>query len=227
MKRIVFKNVSNMRDLGGYLTKDKKVTKYLRFIRSDAPVELEKEEIDFLLENNITTIIDFRKDYEVEKNKCMLNTKGFNYYNISLEGSEIPKTEDDIPRGYMNMINHKNSMSKIFTVMASAKSNILFHCMAGKDRTGVVAMILLLLANAYEEDIIADYEVSNTYLKNKIKKMHEDNPALPSFLGSSKSKHMEEALQLFKEEYGSVNKYMEFLGIDLDMVNTIKSKLID
>ena len=60
MKFLDFKNMLNMRDCGGFETKNGYVTKYDTLIRSDAPKEMSEEEIEYLLSRNITTEIDLR-----------------------------------------------------------------------------------------------------------------------------------------------------------------------
>ena len=67
MRRIVCKNVKNLRDLGGYLTKENKVTKFNSIYRSDLPKDMSDEEINYLLNNKLTTVIDLRKEDEVER----------------------------------------------------------------------------------------------------------------------------------------------------------------
>lgn len=227
MRRIVCEKVFNMRDLGGYLTKDNKVTKFMRFIRSNLPKDMTEDEINYLKNNNITTIIDLRKTEELERNQNCLNISDFNYYNINLKGDKCPEVEQDIPNGYMEILDNKETMSQVFHIIANSSGGVLFNCSAGKDRTGVVAMLLLLLANVYEDDIIADYMVSYAYIRNQIRKMHIDNPDLPAFLGGSKLEYMEETLRLFKEKYDNIYEYMKYLGITLGEVESIKNKLLN
>lgn len=226
MRRIICKNVSNMRDLGGYCNKEGKVIKFNRFIRSNLPYEMTNQEIKYLLDNKINTIIDLRRKDEVERKKNCLNREEFNYYNISVK-SNIFKLEEDITIGYMKTISDKETISQVFNIIANSKDGVLFNCTAGKDRTGVVAMLLLLLADVYDDDIIADYSVSYIYIREKMKKMNKDNPDLPSFFDRSKLEYMEETLKLFRQKYKNINNYMEYLGISEKEVNLIKHKLFD
>ena len=62
MRRIVFKNINNLRDLGGYLTKDNKITKFNSIFRSDLPKLMTDEEIKYLIDLGLTTVIDLRKE---------------------------------------------------------------------------------------------------------------------------------------------------------------------
>ena len=227
MRRIVCKNVKNLRDLGGYLTKENKVTKFNSLYRSDLPKQMNKDEIKYLLDNGLTTVIDLRKTEELSRKANCLNIDEIDYYNINLLGDKCPNEESDISKGYMDILGNIETMHKVFDIIRRAKGSILFNCSAGKDRTGVIAMLLLLLAEVYEDDIIADYQVSYTYIREDIRKMHKDNPDLPAFLGGSKLEYMEETLQLFFNKYKDINNYFKYLGFKENEIKRIKSKIIE
>ena len=226
MRRIVCKNVKNLRDLGGFLTKENKITKFNSLYRSDLPKDMNEEEIKYLLDNKLSTVIDLRKKEEVNRKGNCLNISDIDYYNINLLGDKCPNEESDIPKGYMDILENIDTMYKVFSIIKNSKGGVLFNCSAGKDRTGVVSMLLLLLAQVYEDDIIADYQISYTYIRDDIRKMHKDNPDLPAFLGGSKLEYMEETLRLFFNKYTDINSYFKYLGFNDDEIKQIKSKLI-
>ena len=68
----------------------------------------------------------------------------------------------------------------------------MFHCTAGKDRTGVLAAVVLYLLGAYESDIVADYEVSNTYNRTGLQRALRELPNYEELLPmlSSKPEHI-------------------------------------
>lgn len=215
-----------MRDLGNYPTKSGGYTKNGTFYRSDLPKNMDDEEIKKILKLNISTVIDLRTEEEVNRKPNSLNIKNIDYYNVSLLGDKCPEFEKDIPIGYMNILSNNETMRKTFKIILNAKGSVLFNCTAGKDRTGVVAMLLLKLADVYDEDILVDYQISYTYLKEDIRKMHKDNPDLPAFLGESKMEYMEETLEMFNNKYVNIIDYFTNLGFSLDEILKIKSKLV-
>ena len=227
MRRYLFGDNKNMRDLGGYCTLDKRETKFNRFIRSDLPLNMTLDEKKYLIKNNITTIIDLRNSDELLKKPNCLNESPFIYYNIELNGDTFPNLEDDIPNGYLDIIGDIKKINAIFKIILSCNGNILFNCTAGKDRTGIISMLLLLIANVPEEDIIADYEVSYTYIKEYVVRMHELHQEWPSFVGKSKPEYMEQTLKLFKEKYNSIENYLKLLGLKNIEIKKLKSKLLD
>ena len=227
MRRYLFGNNMNMRDLGGYCTKDNKETKFNRFIRSDLPLNMMQKEKRYLIKNKITTIIDLRNRNELLKNPNCLDERPFNYYNVELNGGCFPNLEKDIPRGYMDIVDDKKSIKEIFNIILSSEGNTLFNCSAGKDRTGILSMLLLLIAKVPEVDIIADYQVSYTYIKEYVTKMHEIHQEWPSFVGKSKPEYMEQTLEMFKNKYNSIDNYLKELGFNREEIKKLQSKLLD
>lgn len=225
MRRIICKHVNNLRDLGGYMTQDNRITKFNSIYRSEVPIFLTESELNYFKENKLTTIIDLRTKDEIAKKVNYFQDKGFDYYNITLKGEKCPKREKDIPVGYMEIINDKDNIKLVLDVIKNSKGAIFINCNSGKDRTGVICMLLLLLAKVPEKDIIADYQVSYTYLVDNIKKIHEDNPHLPKFLGSSKAKYMEKTLELFKDKYKTIENYLKFIGLTNEDMEIIINKI--
>jgi Protein tyrosine/serine phosphatase len=226
LRRMPNIRVGNMRDLGGYSTESGKTILYNRFIRSNLPSGMTRSEIDYLYKNNIRTIIDLRSEEELKIVKSELDKMKFNYHHISLTGFLIPEEEKEIPKMYMTIVNDKEKMREIFEVILNSESGILFHCTAGKDRTGVLAMVLMLIAGCYEEDIIADYSLSGVYLKKIIKEITKKYKGLPIFITETKMEYMEETLKLFYKKYKTANIYMNLMGFTNKDFQNIKNRLL-
>ena len=69
-----------------------------------------KNEIKYLLDNNLTTVIDLRKTDEVKRNNNCLNIQEIDYYNVNLLGDKCPVEENDIPKGYINILDNIDTM---------------------------------------------------------------------------------------------------------------------
>jgi len=223
MIRILPESMLNMRDIGGVFTKLGKQISLFKIIRSNLPINLTKDNIDFLIKNGIKTIIDVRTYADLLNRPNILNQKPFSFNHIEMKGSGYPDLEDNIPQGYIEIIDDTKTIKKILEVIGETQGGVIINCSAGKDRTGIIVMLLLLIANAYDEDIIADYQISYTFLKNEIIQMHLQNTNLPSWLGNSKAEYMENTLKLFRSKYGNINDYLQTIGLD----NGIKSRIYD
>ena len=229
MKRYDLNLTMNTRDLGGYNTLDGKQVAYNKFIRSDALRYITEEDKLFLIRGNYTTNIDMRTEYVINKYPSLLkDDERFEYYNIPLiEGSGIPLTDENASNLYLQMVNNKNKFYRIFRIIIDAKSNVIFNCTAGKDRTGIIACLLLLLANVSRIDILDDYEISSTFIYERIGKIRELYPEFPENLGESKRIYLEEFLDKFYEQFKTIENYFYFLGFSEEDITKLNEKLLE
>lgn len=148
----------------------------MRYIRSDAPVNLTDGEIQWLIDNNITTIVDLREDEEILKKPCNLSMmSGFQYYHLPVTGGgDIPKSREHLHIVYKQMIDEQ--MNKIIDTIMNANSNVMYFCTAGKDRTGVVSAIILRKLGYSDDIIIEDYMKSKDNLMDMLTSYVKDHP---------------------------------------------------
>ena len=129
------------------LLKSTKNTRWLedshRYVRSDVLDKLTKEDIRFLEEHNIRTVVDLRDEAERERQPCVLEKReGFTYYHLpATGGNSAPHSQEEVIRSYIRMADAQ--MGKILKTIEEAPTNVLYFCSAGKDRTGVVSALLL------------------------------------------------------------------------------------
>lgn len=225
-KTVQFKNMMNMRDLGGYTTSSGKKTKYGMLIRSDVPHNLDENEVKEILDLGITTVIDFRTEAEINKKPCVFSSlNNIKYYNFPmLGGDKMPPSEDLIAPGYFNMIEDKSTIYKIMKVIADSKNGVLYHCSAGKDRTGVISALILSLAGVNKEEIAEDYFVSWGNMKKLIDELARKNPNFVIF--ENRKEYIEDFLDMMTNKYGSARGYLMEIGLSADEVNRINSKLV-
>lgn len=135
-----------------------------RYIRSDFPEHLTGEEIRWLSEQNITTIIDLRSDDEAAIKPCSLkDMAGFRYIHLPVTGGgNTPGSLEHLHKVYQNMID--DQMEHIIDTIMHAESNVMYFCSAGKDRTGVVSALILKRLGFSDEVIIDDYMKSKDNL---------------------------------------------------------------
>lgn len=148
----------------------------LRYIRSDYPGKLTEDEVQWLRQNNITTIVDLREEKEYMAKPCRLEgEEGFVYYHLPVTGGEdTPESPDAVAGTYLAMLDEK--MEKIIHTIMDAKSNVLFFCGAGKDRTGVVSAIILKKLGCSDRIIIDDYMETKENLMGFLTSYVEEHP---------------------------------------------------
>jgi protein-tyrosine phosphatase len=188
-----FRKENNVRELGGYETKDGRHVKHGLFWRTGAPGNFNEEEMKALKDIHLKTIVDFRSSYEVE-NLPDPELPGVNYLHVSAITDEAGNEVDLSPEG-MKQISEEEFYSEkyqlafldnfygrmpfspayrlLFNEIRASRVPLLFHCTAGKDRTGVGAMLILLALNVDEKTIIEDYLKTNVYRKKLVDALME------------------------------------------------------
>ena len=148
----------------------------MRYIRSDAPLCLTEEEIGWLLENQITALVDLRSAEELERKPCPLkDVAGFTYYHLPVAGGgDTPKSREHLHQVYRGMVDEQ--MDVILDTILNATSNVMYFCTAGKDRTGVVSALLLRKLGASEDVIVKDYMKSKENLMDMLTSYVKEHP---------------------------------------------------
>lgn len=226
MQRYNWTHTFNTRDLGYTPTMDGKYIKPQKFIRSDVPHAVSDDVKEILIENNITTVIDLRNKKIANLNpNAFVSDSRFSCHNYPLSvNAKYANAENDVIENYIQMIENDTMIANIFRAMANADGGVLFHCQEGKDRTGVISGMLLLLAGVSDIDIYADYEISNAYLYEWIKKA---KPILPDHLLYVKPEYMESILKYLREKYETMENYLLAKGISGAEICKLKGKLLD
>jgi protein-tyrosine phosphatase len=229
MRRFLLSSTLNTRDLGGYPIDYGKVTTYKSFLRSDVPTKVSDDDIELLASNNITTIVDLRSDAETKSKPCALkNYVNFDYYHCKLYGDGyLPESTAEVPISYFKIVDEQKTILNTMRIFAKAKGGVLFHCTAGKDRTGVISALLLLLAGVSKIDILADYQISRVYLDSMLQQFCESNKIVDINIVTPKIEYMEKFLNMFQNKYNSVEEYFSQITLSSSEIMQLKKKLID
>ncbi|MBR2526962.1 MAG: tyrosine-protein phosphatase [Blautia sp.] len=174
VRRVRFKHIYNFRDLGGYQAEAERITAWNRLYRCDCPNNLDADEWQIFRDLGIKTLIDLRSTYEVSENPVH-NPDDFRYVDchffheeesVDLTGEAGKSFLQSLSIDYRVMAqNAQHRIALIFqAILESLKEgNIVFFCTAGKDRTGIIAAEILRICGVSDEDIIADYAVTEIY----------------------------------------------------------------
>lgn len=166
--RLPLDGATNVRDLGGYPTANGGQTAFHRFLRADGLGKLTAFDKKFLYDYGVRTVIDLRDASEAQATPDLIISPDVLYVNIPLldfnvaEISELEKRFKSetlsMESIYQRILENYDGVRACFRLMAEAPQGcILFHCAVGKDRTGILAMLLLSLAGVDKWDIIANY----------------------------------------------------------------------
>lgn len=235
-KPLPIQTAFNVRDLGGYVNKQNQLLISHRFIRSGGISELNEEDCAYLYDYGIRTVIDLRSVSERSAKPDRLNNyKDVRNYAFSLSEDAEPSkmqsiTEISMDQLYCRILDNSQEMiGDIFKIMLASKGSILFHCTAGKDRTGVIAMLLLKLADVDEETIINDYAASYQnllpYVNRLLKSLEDIHVKLPLHVFASDPENMRKTLAYFNQRY-SIHGYLTSAGLNEEEIDALRSQLV-
>lgn len=237
LKRLPLSNLHNCRDMGGYGCENGNVFSYNKLIRSDVPNELTREEWNQLIARGVRTVIDLRSEGEriympytapdeIEIFQMPMQQSETDFMK-SRESSELAAVA--FARSLSDMYGHilfsnTSVVADILNTTCSQleKGGVLFHCSVGKDRTGILAALIYILCGVAEVDIIADYQVTETYIAGK-SKISSLLPAGYEKMLESKAETMQDFLRQVKAQEGIRLLYEN--GLDEEKVGRLKEEV--
>ena len=224
-RALVLQSVRNGRDLGG-MQGAKGPIPLGRFIRTGSLSHATESDKKVLVDHDVKLDIDLRTFWEVVRSPDRLASDSrVHYLNISLMGVGIWDAIYPTTRGglYVRALaEHQSKFRKVFRAMAQQKEGtILFHCAAGKDRTGMVAAILLSLAGVDHETIVHNYAISARYLHPTA----TEGAAQVEAIDDSPPEAMEMFLRALDQKYGGARAYMKKIGLTDAEISALTDRL--
>ncbi|MCD7744960.1 MAG: tyrosine-protein phosphatase [Lachnospiraceae bacterium] len=226
----------NVRDLGGYPTKSG-MTANGAFLRADGLQNLSDNDLEKLAEYGVCRVIDLRSEREKEYMPDRVGNMA--YFHVGMLDQMNSKGfkgqgPESMYALYQSLLDY--SAEQIGTVMhllAEVKEGAaLFHCTAGKDRTGIITMLLLELAGVPKESIIADYSVTETYMKDVFARQKEQAAAngieIKDYMLQSKPEDMDRTIEYFHQKYSDAETYLvDFCRCSREDVESIRHRLLN
>lgn len=236
----------NFRDLGGYPTTDGSYTRWGQVFRSDRLDKISAKDQALIESLGISTVYDLRSKAEVAAAPDPLpNTIRYVHLPMSSDVAQhrsmlkrildraITKFDNaDMASGYLRMLESFGDyfVEVIQEIIDGRK--IIFHCTAGKDRTGVMAMVLLALANVTEPYLLDDYEISQQYRRASTDAAFRDkiraagfNPDDFSAMWQSPRDVMRQTLDGVQQRWGDPSGYLHSIGVDDQTIEAARAKL--
>lgn len=234
MRRLPLAGTKNTRDLGGYPC-DGGATRWGVFLRSDNPAALTAADLEALRAFGVTDTIDLRRAEECARSPSLLcGAPGVAAHQLPLVHTLSDGAfEGDVPGSmsgmYIDLLdNRRTQVAQVMEALAEARGTALFHCAVGKDRTGVVAMLLLKLAGVANMDVVADYAVTDIYMREifDAQVMAFQNFDIPDYILRSIPASMERVLAHLEENYGNTGDYLRGCGIPAARLERLREKFI-
>jgi protein-tyrosine phosphatase len=238
----------NIRDLGGLPLKSGGYTRTGVFLRADTLQELTEQDVKLLLEYGLRTIIDLRTPTEAEnEGRGPLADEPIAYKNLPFMPDEMFKTGNDQARDlivaerkesdrvqhYLNYLRFAGDrvVGAVKVMAASDGPPALFHCAAGKDRTGVLAALVLDAVGVERDAIVADFALTNERLERigaRLRRMksysHYTNSIATSDMGAD-PQTMVDVLAMIDVEHGGAAGWLLANGVTQGELDTLRASL--
>lgn len=229
----------NVRDLGGYRTEEGDVTRFHAFLRADSLHALTDSDCRFLYDYGVRHIVDLRSQPEIDRAPDRLPEAypEISYLNIPIQdyvranrySGEFPPSMWQLYEWMLD--DSRASFLQVFRSFAQNGTGCtLFHCSGGKDRTGMVSMLLLKLAGVDEPTIVADYALSEKAMVDlfplQAAEMESRGLVVPPYILQSPPENMERALDYLKGKYRSAADYLRLLGLSAEEVSGICGRML-
>jgi protein-tyrosine phosphatase len=247
-RHLRFNSVYNFRDIGGYRGHRGKTVAWRRIFRSGEFRHVTREDLDRLTkELGVNYVLDLRSELELKNGgKGLLAECDIKYCNIAFmtDGGDPEANAKrysaltNMGDFYVELARQKEYGAKIVRALEviadSSNHPLVFHCAVGKDRTGMLAAMLLKLLGVREEDIIEDYTLSEPYMDELLAKLKanpnpkegEGVPNIPEYFWKASAPSMKILLGMLKKEYGGVEKYLLEMGMSAEIPKRLQTTLL-
>lgn len=211
----------NFRDLGGYPTSDGHSVQRHRLLRSDHLAALTPEDAATMARLGVRRVFDLRG--ELERTAAMCALPDVTVHSLAIEPTIVQVLADltdaghqltqadvvahmqDTYRGFVR--ENSDRFARLFTHLLESNDPLVFHCTAGKDRTGFAAALILLALGVSEDQVMRDYLLTNERLKPK----HEWRgltPEVAAVLYRVQPEFLEAAFDAVRQDFGGVEGYL-------------------
>lgn len=242
------RTVQNARDIGGYRTVDGRTVKWDVIFRTAELSHLNPADIEVLRSKGVRSIHDLRSIGERKAQPTAWTGQGaptitaFDYtmdnsgFAALLQGDvTADKARDVFAASYPQMLKMQRQQHRaLFADLLKGEGAVIYHCSAGKDRTGMATALILSALGVPRETILADYELSNRYYRPDASSVDRSNPQMAAFarlpadvraifMGVD-ARYLQAVFAVIDRDYGSVEAYLDReLGVDAAGVARLKA----
>lgn len=256
LRKLPFDKAHNFRDIGGYETTQQQRVKWGLLYRADKLSSLSEEDIRYFQRLKIRRVVDFRSIEERESSPHSPELSAISRIeamSVPVEAAEIERIisslqQENVSPDSMSqfLVRANREMVEKHTpiyrrwmqsLLDSDNYPTVFHCTAGKDRTGFAAALLLSALDVPFEQIMEDYLATNAYTAQRVDDTLMLLADFPEYqvpdevvrtLFQVKPDYLNEAFKTINQHYGELQNYFEAgLGIGETQRAVLRQKLLE
>mgnify|MGYP003348567448 FL=1 len=237
--------VHNFRDMGGFPTTSGRTTKWRTLFRADGLYRLKGDDLAVVTDLGLRTVIDLRTPTELEeRGRFPVDQHPVDFHHISIierpwkpeDISDTDEAADFLEAAYVRML--EDGLTKfpraIKSLCRPGALPAVFHCAAGKDRTGMMAMLVLGALEVADEYIVADYALTQDGMARFLQwavanfpDAYERMTSMPAAFTSAVPEAMMRMVGLVRRSHGSITNYVLELGVTQGEIDHLREHLLD
>lgn len=240
-RQLALEGAFNVRDLGYVTTADGYQIRNGKLFRADALHKLTATDLELLGGIGIAAVVDLRSEHEIENTgPARLTEQGARHIHMPIMGGDPARPDlQNMPEslGHLYTLMAKNSADRfvntVETLATIENMPAVFHCAAGKDRTGITATLIYSILGVDRETIIADYVLTDANMMRMRAQLMESRPEAAAQAGKYPESYLraEDAtirtfLGELDEEFGSPVEWLRTSGLRDSSIETLRSELL-
>lgn len=243
----------NFRDLGGYPVPGGRATRWGRLYRADALHDLSAADVDRLRDLGLRTVVDLRTERELARTgRGPLEPEDVAFHHLAVvkegvrRGGESDRAAgesvaapapagDDLAERYLWYLDvGRGSLVEVLTMLGAGEHYpLVFHCAAGKDRTGVLAALVLQILGVDRQVIVADYVITAERLRFIMDRWRRDPEfadrmaKVPDSRFSVEASTMHGFLSQLQDRYGGARAWALEAGVPAGALDNMIDLLVE
>jgi protein-tyrosine phosphatase len=242
-RRVPMDAIHNFRDMGGYRTDTGGLTRWRTLYRADGLYRATAGDVAVIEALGIRTVVDLRTDWELEERGTYERHTTARFLHIPILDAtwsrsghpEFDRDVDFLLWAYRDMlaIGRARFVDSFDALAADDALPAVFHCAAGKDRTGLLAALLLGSIGVVDDDIVDDYALTaegmermKVWAEATFPELADRMKDTPSAMLAALPDAMRAILDEIRESHGTIRAYVESIGVAPEVIDRLAQRLV-